>query len=220
VYKLSQEGKLLGISLKKIGPSTPTAKVSEFNSPKQKNSRNLYKYNGFAYGKTGSFFQSQDIYLHTSEGDVQFRTFGGEHSWQGEIKGGSAAGGKIGGGNVDFYCKQVFNKGIYLPRDTEKDLIAWVKQKEKTGEFQDRLYDLYKKYNSKSKPSLPLMEKKDFLAELSDKDYKFKNSKIICMGFLDALYSGNKSEQDEFVTKMFRYAQSDVDQSSFFIKIY
>lgn len=219
VYRLAQEGKLLGISLKKIGASSPKAKVTEFNSPEQQAKRETYKYNGFTYGKTGDFFSSQDIYLHTSVGDVQFRTFGGETSWQGEIKGGAAAGGKIGGGNVNFFCNQVFKKGIYKGYGDEKSVLNWVKQNQ-DGKYQERLFELYKKHNTQSKPSKPLMLEEDFYAELSTKDFKFKNSKIICMEFLDVLLKGTSSQKDDFTTKMFRYAQSDVDQSSYFIKIY
>lgn len=220
VFKLADKGKLLGISLKKIAGTQPQAKLAEFNSPSQQKKREKYTYNGFTYGKTGEFFSSQDIYVHTSMGDVQFRTFGGETSWQGEIKGGAAAGGKIGGGNVNFYCQNVFGKDIYHKKGDEKSLLTWVKQAEKSGEFQKMLFNLYKKYNGKSSPSKSLMSDKDFYKELGKKDYKFKNSKIICMLFLDVLYSGPKAKQDEFTTKMFRYAQSDVDQSSYFVKLY
>ncbi len=223
VFEMANNGELLGISLKKVGATAPSAKFAEFNSPKQQAKRKGYVYNGFTYGKTGDFFSSQDIYLHTqSMGDVQFRTFGGETSWQGEIKGGSAAGGKIGGGNVSFYCKQVFGKGIYGAYDDEKSLLAWAKNNQDNGKYAARLWELYKKYNSKSAPNKPEMKESDFYAALADKDFKFKNSKLICMEFLDVLLGSNstKAKRDEFTTKFFRYAQSDVDQSSYFVKLY
>jgi len=206
--------KLLGISLKKVGSSATKAKLSEFNADtKTKN----YKFKSFKYGKTGDFFNSQDIYVNTSVGEVQFRTFGGETSWQGEIKGGDAAGGKIGGGNVDFYCKQVFKSGIYGDYNNERDLLAGIK---KDSQIIPKMYKLYKKYNSKSTPSIKLLTEKEFTAQWSTKDYKFINSKVICMYFLDVLMSGSTAKQDEFITKMFKYAQSDVDQSSYFVKLY
>ena len=218
VYNRAKKGTLLGISLKKIGP-TAAAKLTEYGAPDTRSKRKSYKYNGYTYGKTGNFFQSQDIYLHTSEGDVQCRTFGGETSWQGEVKGGSAAGGKIGGGNVDFYCNQVFSKGIYNGLGNEKALLQWIKSNQ-DGKYQEMMYKLYKKHNAKSKPSEKLMKAEDFYATLAEKDYKFKNSKLICLLFLDVLQSGTPRKQNEFITKMFRYAQSDVDQSSYFVKVY
>jgi len=210
----SSETKLLGISLKKVGASASKAKLSEFNVGGKAKS---YKFKSFKYGKTGDFFNSQDIYVATSVGEVQFRTFGGETSWQGEIKGGDAAGGKIGGGNVDFYCRQVFGSGIYGGYDSERSLLTSVKNDQK---IMSKMYTLYKKYNSKSNPSVKLLSEKDFISQWQTKDYKFINSKVICMYFLDVLMSGSPAKKDEFITKMFKYAQSDVDQSSYFVKLY
>lgn len=82
------------------------------------------------------------------------------------------------------------------------------------------MYELYEKHNSNSSPNKPLMKKEEFMVRLDNSDYKFKNSKMICLEFIDVLYSGNKLKRDEFTTKMFRYAQSDVDQSSYFVKLY
>ena len=211
---------LLGISLKKVAKDSK-AKLTEYGSPNAQSKRESYKYNGFTFGQTGEFFNSQDIYMHTNVGDVQFRTFSGETAWQGEVKGGAAAGGKIGGGNVDFYTREVFgrDKGIYKGLGTERQLVQWIKSHQ-DGEYQELLYDLYKKHNSKSKPSKQILSEEDFYAELAEKDFKFKNSKLISMLFLDRLESASAKKKDEFATKLFRYAQSDVDQSSYFVKVY
>lgn len=213
------ETKLLAISLKKIGAGTPQARLTEFGKKNRK--KPSYKFKSFKYGKTGDFFGSQDIYIETDQGEVQFRTFGGETSWQGEIKGGDAAGGKIGGGNVDFFCKQVFRKGIYGKFDAEAALLSDVKKNKKIIED---LYSYYSKYNSKSKPSQTLLTYDEFATKYKEtfksKSYKYTNSKFICMLFLDTIMSGTAKQRDEFVTKMFRYAQSDVDQSSYFVKLY
>lgn len=219
VMKLAKAGKLLGISLKKIGKSTP-ATAKEFNTPKQMANKDTFTYNSFKYGKTGDFFSSQDIYIDTSGGEVQFRTFGGDTSWQGEIKGGAAAGGKIGGGNVDFYCKQVFNNDIYNGKGSEKAFLASIKSDKK---WPSKAYQLYKKHNSKSKPSIDIVSEKVFLQEWANHEQgdNFRMSKSICLMFLEAFAStgASKSKQHDLITKMFRYASSDVDQSSFFVKI-
>jgi len=209
----SGETKLLGISLKKIGTSSQ-AHLTEFNKPNKPKLN--YKFQSYTYGKTGDFFSSQDIYVATSQGSVQFRTFGGEKSWQGEIKAGAAAGGKIGGGNVDFYCKQIFQKGIYGKYDTERGLLAHIKSSKTIGE---EVYEQYLRHNNSSKPNKPVISKAEFMTEWSQKDYKFINSKVICMNFLDVIMSGTQKQRDEFTTKFFKYAQSDIDQSSYFVKI-
>ena len=219
VMKLAKAGKLLGISLKKIGKSTP-ATAKEFNTPKQMANKDTFTYGSFKFGKTGDFFSSQDIYIDTSGGEIQFRTFGGDTSWQGEIKGGSAAGGKIGGGNVDFYCKQIFNNDIYNGKGSEKAFLASIKTDAK---WPSKAYQLYKKHNSKSKPSIDLVSEKVFLQEWANHEQgdNFRMSKSICLMFLEAFAStgASKKKQHDLITKMFRYASSDVDQSSFFVKI-
>ena len=182
--------------------------------------RSEYSYKNFKYGKTGDFFASQDIYLDTSEGEIQFRTFGGDTSWQGEIKGGAAAGGKIGGGNVDFYCKQVFGNDIFNRKGSEKALLASIKSDVK---WPSKAYELYKKHNSKSKPSKDLVSENTFLQqwESHSQGDNFRNSKSICLLFIDAFADTGTSisKQNDLITKLFRYASSDVDQSSYYVKI-
>jgi len=219
VYRLAQSGELLGISLKKVGAKATQATYTEYNAPKLTERKQKYTLTYFTYGRTGDFFSSQDIYLTTSEGQVQFRTFGGETSWQGEIKGGEAAGGKIGGGNVEFYCQEVFGKGIYGPYDNEKSYLSLIKSMERQGTFEKDLYKQYKKHNAKSMPSVDLLSEGDFVARVKAATYNWKNSKKLCMNFLDVLEDGSVKEKNEFTTKMFRYAQSNADQSSYFVKI-
>jgi hypothetical protein len=223
VYDLAKNGKLLGISLKKIEASALRANYQQFNAPTLAPPAS-YTFGSWSYGKTGDFFKSQDIYIRIGAKEVQFRTTGGTTQWQGEIKGFSAAGGKIGGGNVHFYCKEVFGKGIYGDYDTEAQYLEWFKRNESNGVSQQRMYDLYKKYNSRSTPSLPLIDQAEFMKNLAAipklKEYNFKNSKMICLEFLDVIMSGTTAQRDQLATKMFRYAESATDQSSYFIKLY
>lgn len=220
VEALAKEGKLLGISLKKV--TSPNANYQQYNATGSPVSE--YAFGTWSYGKTGDFFKSQDIYIKIAGKEVQFRTFGGTTSWQGEIKGASAAGGRIGGGNIDFYCKEVFDKGIYGEQGTEAGYLAAFKRGESNGDSQKRMYNLYKKYNSKSLPMQPLMSESDFIKKLSEipklKEYNFKNSKMICLEFLDVILSGTTEQRNQLATKMFRYAESNTDQSSYFVKLY
>ena len=55
---------------------------------------------------------------------------------------------------------------------------------------------------------------------LGESDDNFKNSKILCMNFLDAVMSGSGPQRNDFATALFRYASSDTDQSSYFVKLY
>lgn len=221
VWNLASQGKLLGISLKKV--EAPRANYQQFNAPTMA-LPSSYTFGSWSYGKTGDFFKSQDIYIRIGTKEVQFRTFGGTTSWQGEIKGAAAAGGRIGGGNIHFYCKEVFGKGIFGSYDDEASYLAAFKRGEANGTSQKRMYELYKKYNHLSLPTQPLMKEMDFMKKLADipklKEYNFKNSKMICLEFLDVILSGTTAQRDQLATKMFRYAESNTDQSSYFIKLY
>jgi hypothetical protein len=91
---------LIGISLKKIGPKDePHSKIFNNNKPL------IAEYTGIKLGM--NMTDSKDIYIkyksEGKDGEVQLRNFSSRpvpSSWQGEIKGKAAAGGKIGGGVI------------------------------------------------------------------------------------------------------------------------
>ena len=64
-----------------------------------------------------------------------------------------------------------------------------------------------------------LMGFEEFQVNLTNTNLNFKNSKIVCMRFLDVLESGIKKEQDEFINLLYLYGSSDTEQSSYFVKI-
>ena len=212
--KLGGKTKLLGISLKKVGAS---AKISEFNLPKRVNNI-MISYEGFRYGKVGDFFSSQDIYMYMSGQEVQFRTFSGDTAWQGEIKGASAAGGKIGGGNVNFYCmKHIRQKigGGTSANWNEKTILNRVDV--------DKVFELYEKFynqqNTFQKADYPIIPEEEFIKTFNTKSSNFKSSKYMCMLFLETFYKGTPKQRNKVVTEMIRYAASNTDQSSYFIKV-
>ena len=210
-YAPSDRTKLLGISLKKL---TGNAVLREYKKP-GRNDVDEYTFKGFKFGKTGDFFRSQDIYFETSADEIQFRTFNETVSWQGEIKGKSAAAGKIGGGNVDFYCNQVLGKK-FLPTTGEDALF----KETKNADFPKVLYDLYKKHNGGQISSSVLLSFEDFMKKYEKTTTAWRNSKIVCMKFLDVFDSASKAKKDELVNKLYLYGSSDTEQSSYFIKIY
>ena len=211
--------KLLGISLKKV--TSPSASIQEFSTEAQKAQRETYEWQSWSWGKTGKFFDSQDIYAKISGKEVQFRTFGGDTSWQGEVKGTSAAGGKIGGGNVNFYAKKIFSKDIYngkSGRTAEKQFLTEITADQ--NKLNEKLYAGYIRHNANSSPKVTEIPKNEFMELVKGQDSNFKNSKIICINFLDAVYTGTSTSRNQFATDLFRYASSDTDQSSYFVKLY
>jgi hypothetical protein len=206
--------KLLAISLKKIG-KVP-AKFQEYKKPGAAAKKD-YTFRGYKYGKTGDFFSSQDIYIETSADDIQFRTFGGDTSWQGEIKGSSAAAGKIGGGNVNFYTVTVMNKS-FIPPGGEGVLF----QETRKNDFPEKLYQMYKKHNDGQLKIRKVMDYDVFLKNYNNTNKNWKHSKIVCMKFLDVILStsSTKKQQNKFVNLCYLYGSSDTEQSSYFVKVY
>jgi hypothetical protein len=213
IYDLARAKKLIGVSLKKVGAS---AHIEEYNALSVKQTKD-YLYGGFRVtsaterGPLPPFFNSIDLYMTVGDKEIQFRATSGEASWQGEIKGATAAGGKIGGGNVNFYLKKYTGKGVY--EKEEKEVINFTKSKDFFPEF----YKLYKKhFDGKILP----YEEFVINANLKQKEsagYLF--SKYINMKFIDIFLSANTQTRNKIATDFLRYAASNTDQSSFFVKI-
>jgi hypothetical protein len=213
IYDLARAKKLVGVSLKKVGSS---AHIEEYNALSVKQTKD-YNYGGFRVtsaserGALPPFFNSIDLYMTVGDKEIQFRATSGEASWQGEIKGATAAGGKIGGGNVNFYLKKYTGKGVF-DRE-EKEVINFTKSKDFFPEF----YKLYEKHFTGK-----VLSYEDFVinAKLKQKEsagYLF--SKYINMKFIDIFLSANAATRNKIATDFLRYAASNTDQSSFFVKI-
>jgi hypothetical protein len=215
------------VSLKKIERAV---KASEYNVPGTKKS--TYKFNGFVVSPERiskgqlPFFSSIDCYLYIGDGRVQFRATSGsasKPSWQGEISGSTAAGGKVGGGNVNIYLKNNYGEGMF--RDSESELV----NKVNTPAFWTEFYGMYKKlfksqnfikYNKSEMGEM--VSETDFkkLATARAKDTEsFIISKYMCMKMIDIMLS-NLTKLDSFSTDIFLYGASNTNQSSYFVKIY
>ena len=213
IYDLAQAKKLIGVSLKKVGGS---AHIEEYNALSTKQTKE-YRYASFRVtsaserGPLPPFFNSIDLYMSIGDREVQFRATSGEASWQGEIKGATAAGGKIGGGNVNFYLKKYVGEGLF--NKSEDEVLKFVKTKDFFNEF----YALYKKhFDGKILP----YEEFVMNANAKQKDSKgYLFSKYMNMKFIDIFLSANTSTRNKIATDFVRYAASNTDQSSFFVKI-
>ena len=213
IYDLARAKKLMGVSLKKVGA---TAHIEEYNALSTKQTKD-YNYGGFRVssaterGPLPPFFNSIDLYMKVGEKEIQFRATSGSAGWQGEIKGATAAGGKIGGGNVNFYLKKYTGKGIF--DDSEGEVVSFTKNKDFMKEF----YNLYKKHFQGDVLSFKDFE---FYAKEKQKESKgYLFSKYMNMKFIDIFLSVNADKRNKIATDFFRYAASNTDQSSFFVKV-
>ena len=213
VLKLADEGTLLGISLKKIGPMSP-ARSQEYNRGQA--TVKPVTFTSASFGSTGDFFSSIDGYIQTSANRIQFRAFDGTKGWQGEIKDKVAAGGKIGGGNVDFYMQKFLKKDLYPGTSGEPSVMDIVR----TPQLFEDMYAMYREVNPHTSPMKQLLTSEEFYEKLTEKNDSFKFSKYLVLRLYKALFEGTSQQRNAIINEFFRYASSNTDQSSFFIKVY
>jgi hypothetical protein len=139
VYQSAINGETQGISLKKTGKN---ANFKAFNVP---NEKSPVRFTGYKFGD-GDFFNSVDVYIEFSGGSMQYRPTDGNQSWQGEIKGTKASGGKAGGGSTNYYSELYFGKSI--DANTKLASGTW-KEKKGTIEGKDitKMHELYVIHN-------------------------------------------------------------------------
>ena len=77
------------------------------------------------------------------------------------------------------------------------------------------MYLLFKKYTPKEQHIEPSI----FIKKCIDKGGSFIFSKNMCLQFLDTFMSGTSVQRNRVCTDIMRYAASNTDQSSFFIKV-
>ena len=207
---------LLGVSLKKLQPTG--GGIDTYNTAKRKHNVNV-NYNGFTYGKTGDFFKSNDIYLKFDVAEVQLRSFNVTAAWQGEIKGLAAAGGKIGGGNLNYYLEKHADKSIGYPRENRAKGRSWKEMPFGQVDFL-KMYNLYVELNSKQRTKGPtVLPYDEFVTECKNKGNGFIFSKNMCLMFMSTFLGENQKVRNAISTEIVRYAASNTDISSFFIKV-
>ena len=213
----------IGISLKKL-EGNPS--VVAFNTRERTHNKEV-RFSGFTFGQTGDFFKSADMYMYFSDGGImQLRATATTKSWQGEMKGKYAAAGKIGGGNINHFVEQVYGKSI----GSSSMQSNW-NETYYTDSNLSIMYNLYKKYINKQKSGIPkqnVVSQAEF-KRLAD-GYKnnkgqpaspaFYFGKYMALLFLDTIKADTKNRQlDDFSKSIVRYAMSNTDISTFFIKV-
>ena len=190
VYESAKKGETLGISLKKTGAE---ASFTEFNKPEEKQE---IKYRGFKFGN-GDFFNSADVYIEfSSGGSMQYRPTDGNKSWQGEIKGTKASGGKAGGGATNYYTELYFGKSI----DSNRKLTSgsWKEKKGKIeGKDITKMHELYLIHNRNqtSKKRTEVKISKEDATKKGNPYTSLQDFSMVEKG-KDYIYTSNKDEVD------------------------
>jgi len=207
IYDNFANTELIGISLKKLGKEG-AAHSKIFNNGKPLTAT----FTGIKLGM--NMFDSKDIYIQFrsegKDGEIQLRNFSSRpepSSWQGEIKGKTAAGGKIGGGiifagAVDTgiqKAKLTFPKEVPINKPSDADFKKFA--------------TMFKEL-SKSRESIP-----NLIAEAKAghrKDKTWWMSKYIGIDLVYTMIQNKKI--DGLCSYMFQYASSATKNSSIFIK--
>lgn len=215
LLQLFNEEKLIGISLKKIeGAPRMDIKNNQPVSVRKANEKAKYE----KYDLT--FTSSMDVYLYYGPGQFdkfQARNFGGSSKgdWKLELKGKSAAQGKVQGAvvieilkNAGFANINQFN----IPTWAESDPNA-----SKSKDITIEIYNLLKKYNAKGLDQSK-KEEINMKVEIDTQDKSWRYSKLAGLRFLDWLNTTCK-DKDMAMKELYLYASSQSDKSSVYYKL-
>lgn len=208
LYDNFMNGNLYGISLKKI-PSGP-AHSKIFNDGKPL----IADFKGIKLGK--NMFDSKDIYIQYKsegkEGEIQLRNFSSRpvtSSWQGEIKGKTAAGGKIGGG---ILIEAAINCGVSTTKLTKPS--SFNSQISNPSESTIKKFAKMFKDLSGSSDNLKELERQTKI--YSKEDNVWWMSKYLSVDYVYTVINDKKMND---VTKwLFEYGSSATKNSSIFVK--
>jgi hypothetical protein len=207
IYDEFSNKNLIGISLKKLAPGG-SAHPKIFNAGKPLTA----KFTGIKLGP--NMFDSKDIYIQFDSegkaGEIQLRNFSSRpepSSWQGEIKGKTAAGGKIGGGII---FAGAVDTGI------QKSKLTFPKEVpvNKPSEVDFKKFATMFKGLSKSKDSIDSLIIQAKAGHRKDKTWWM--SKYIGIDLVHTMLENKK--MDALCSYMFQYASSATKNSSIFIK--
>ena len=216
LLQLFNDKKLIGISLKKIeGNAKMDVKNNQPASVRKANEKAKFE----KYDLT--FLSSMDVYLYYGPGTFdkfQARNFGGSSKgdWKLELKGKSAAQGKIQGAVVIELLKNAGFKNISqfkIPTWAESTPGSNAAQKNITNE----IYDLLKKHNADKFDKSPKAEANN-KAEIALQDKSWRYSKLAGLRFLDWL-KHTCSDKDMAMKEIYLYASSQSDKSSVYYKL-
>jgi len=198
---------LVGISLKKLDPKG-SANSKIYNAGKPLTA----EFTGTKLGQ--NMFDSKDIYIQFDsegkKGEIQLRNFSSRavpSSWQGEIKGKTSAGGKIGGGVI---FQGAVNSGVQRSKLTFPNQVPI----EKPSESDFKKFATMFKQLSGNRETIPNLITEAKLGHKKDKTWWM--SKYIGIDLIYTMIKENKI--DALCSYMFQYASSATENSSIFIK--
>ena len=196
LLNLYSDGKLIGVSLKKLGKS---AKVTIENISQDAIKSHTIEVIEAKITNKGS----QITY---DSGKIYFRTFNFATNFAGEILGKTASHGKIGAGPINDVLKY---NGL-SPIPNSKDI--------KTG-FETKNASLIEQFIKNYKTIDSTLNESDINNLVETKDIDYLVSKYMAVFVGASILNQPQSKQDEILSDMLRYASSTTKKSSVFVKI-
>lgn len=198
IAELYISGDVIGVSLKKVGK---TVKSEIFNFGSNKIEPKFKQYKITDKSKDGYIIFS---YKEDQNMQIQFRSFTDTGSWQGEIKGKYASGGKIGGGQVAEIIKRVTKNN--LSSLSAKDITKRAQMNDPT--LVKEMVSFAKDINLKLDASLVSLQKADW-----------RFSKYLTVELFSKFLKLKPSEQGKILSEIIGYSSSATENSAIFIKI-
>ena len=158
------------------------------------------------------------MYLQFSQGEIQLRASNVTAGWQGLLIGASAYAGKVGGGNLQYYMNKLGRSITYGGKKT----ASW-KETGATSVDDKKFFKLYEKYITEQSVTAlnkqTVLSETKFAAAVKKKGLAFKFQKNMSLMLVDQLNQLSRAKRNEFATEIVRYAASNTDQSTYFIKV-
>ena len=192
-----QEGKIIGVSLKKAGKQSS---LKVFNSPESP--KTTYEFKGIDPRPNAA-----KAFVLFDDASMEFRNFNGLGGFQGEILGKKAAGGKVG---YTIIKKALQDNGINPPEPKEiKNQVV-----DNDPEFKENFQKLWN--------NTPGLEPSDFKTQFDNpnktenQNLVYRVSKYLALFVVNAI--NNSNDPSEIITDIINYASSSTDKSAIFIK--
>ena len=218
---------LVGVSLKKLGPTASFKIMNEPDVAYIKKAENIV-FNKAATLTELTSFSAMDVYLCYGPGrynSFQARNFGGtsKGQWQLELKGQYAAQGKIKGNVMRKLMEKVHSSNPFksLPPD-EVDFDDCKINSRNINTIVDDLYILMKKYVKTGKGfSKVKKDENKMKIDIREKDASWRFSKINGLKLLEWLDTGlTKGQANRAMKEMYLYASSQTEKSSVHYKLF
>jgi hypothetical protein len=225
--KLYLSKDLIGVSLKKID-GKPNISVYNESNTLTTNETSSFLNERILDGKKYKTFMfssdSKDAYLITTDNiKIQFRSFGNMVGYQGEIKGKSASHGKINYNIINYFLNRLTKSKLPKDDNAVKVIRELIRVNDKSI-----LTDFIYKWNIHNKRKIADINELIVYATESSWDKKTKTnnpldwiySNYLSMLLIETVEGMSDENKDIFINNVFRYASSESDFSSIFVKVY